>query len=71
MKIIFIKINRYFIANFVKRESQKIGDKAAQQLEEINEQEWLQAAATNPTFDFLKDPEEDIYTLTDGKPFTY
>ena len=55
----------------MKRESQKIGDKAAQQLEEINEQEWLHAAATNPTFYFLKDPEEDIYTLTDGKPFTY
>lgn len=42
-----------------------------QNSEEINEQEWLHAAATNPTFDFLKDPEEEIYTLTDGKPFTY
>ncbi|MGD1809235.1 Z1 domain-containing protein [Dapis sp. BLCC M126] len=41
------------------------------QTEEINEQEWLYAAATNPVFDFLKDPEEDIYTLKDGKPFTY
>lgn len=37
--------------------------------EEIDEQEWLQAAANNPVFDFLKDPEEDIYTLADGKPF--
>ena len=33
---------------------------------DIGEAEWLQAAATNPTFDFLKDPEEDIYTLSDG-----
>ncbi|MEI1373461.1 tetratricopeptide repeat protein [Nostoc sp. UHCC 0926] len=37
--------------------------------EEIDEQEWLKAAASNPVFDFLKDPEEDIYTLADGKPF--
>jgi len=36
---------------------------------DINEQEWLQAAASNPAFDFLKEPEEDIYTLADGKPF--
>jgi hypothetical protein len=37
--------------------------------EEIEELTWLHAAATNPVFDFLKDPEEDIYTLTDGRPF--
>jgi hypothetical protein len=37
--------------------------------EEIDDREWLQAAANNPEFDFLKDPEEDIYTLADGKPF--
>jgi tetratricopeptide (TPR) repeat protein len=36
---------------------------------EIDESEWLRAAATNPAFDFLKNPEEDIYTLDDGKPF--
>jgi hypothetical protein len=36
---------------------------------DIDEREWLRAAATNPAFDFLKEPEEDIYTLTDGKPF--
>ena len=40
-----------------------------QNSEEIDEQEWLKAAANNPVFDFLKDPEEDIYTLSDGKPF--
>jgi hypothetical protein len=33
------------------------------------EQEWLQAATSNPAFEFLKDQEEDIYTLSDGKPF--
>ena len=36
---------------------------------DIDEREWLRAAATNPAFDFLKNPTEDIYTLTDGKPF--
>lgn len=36
---------------------------------DINEGEWLRAAAGNPAFDFLKDPVEDIYTLADGKPF--
>ncbi|MDQ2997565.1 MAG: hypothetical protein M3R61_10980 [Chloroflexota bacterium] len=36
---------------------------------DIDEQEWLRAAASNAAFDFLKDPSEDIYTLSDGKPF--
>jgi hypothetical protein len=36
---------------------------------EIDEQEWLQAAAHNPAFDFLNEPAEDIYSFTDGKPF--
>ncbi len=36
---------------------------------EIGEQAWLRAAAANPAFDFLRDPAEDIYTRTDGKPF--
>jgi hypothetical protein len=34
-----------------------------------DEAEWLQAAANNPAFDFLNDPAEDIYSLSDGKPF--
>jgi len=28
----------------------------------------LKAAAGNPAFDFLKDPAEDIYSLTSGEP---
>jgi hypothetical protein len=36
--------------------------------EEIDEQDWLKAASSNPVFAFLHDPEEDIYTLEDGKP---
>lgn len=38
---------------------------------DIPEQDWLKSASHNPVFDFLKDPEEDIYTLDDGKPFEY
>ena len=37
--------------------------------DEIDEILWLQAASRNPSFAFLTDPEEDIYSLTDGKPF--
>lgn len=37
--------------------------------EEISEREWLRAAATNPAFDFLDDPREDIYGREDGRPF--
>ena len=32
------------------------------------EQLWLQAVSRNPAFAFLKDKEEDIYSLSDGKP---
>ena len=34
-----------------------------------NEMEWLKAPLKNSAFDFLSDPEEDIYTRNDGKPF--
>jgi hypothetical protein len=37
--------------------------------DQINEDEWLYAAAHNPAFDFLKESTEDIYSLQDGKPF--
>lgn len=36
---------------------------------DIDEKEWLRSASVNPAFDFLKEPEEDIYTHSDGKPF--
>lgn len=36
---------------------------------DIDEKEWLRAARTNPAFDFLKEPEEDIYTREDGRPY--
>ena len=36
---------------------------------DIDEKDWLRAARANTAFDFLKAPEEDIYTLADGRPF--
>ena len=37
--------------------------------DEWNETEWLRAAARNPAFAYLKDAAEDIYSVSDGKPF--
>ena len=39
--------------------------------DDLDEQTWLQAIAINPSFAFLHDPEEDIYTLEDGKPVSH
>ena len=36
---------------------------------DVDEREWLRGAATNPAFDFLKEPVEDIYAPNDGQPF--
>ncbi|NES00096.1 MAG: addiction module component [Symploca sp. SIO1B1] len=40
-----------------------------QQDEDIVEETWLLAASRNPVFDDLYDQEEDIYSLSEGKPF--
>jgi hypothetical protein len=37
--------------------------------DELEEDEWLHAIATNSAFNFLNEPSEDLYSLTDGKPF--
>ena len=37
--------------------------------DEGDETEWLRRPQSSPAFDFLSDPEEDIYSLTDGRPF--
>jgi hypothetical protein len=34
-----------------------------------SEQDWLRAAARHTAFADLADPEEDIYSPTDGEPF--
>lgn len=37
--------------------------------ENEEEQNWATYALKNEAFDFLKEPEEDIYSIKDGKPF--
>lgn len=36
---------------------------------DIDEREWLKWLASNPAYDFLRDSDEDIYTLEHGKPY--
>jgi hypothetical protein len=38
-------------------------------VDDWNEDEWLKASLQNSAFEYLRDPEEDIYTVQDGKPF--
>jgi hypothetical protein len=38
--------------------------------DEMDDALWLQAVSSNPAFDFLKEEEEDIYTIEDGEPIT-
>jgi len=38
-------------------------------VDDWDESEWLRAATLSPAFDFLRDPDEDIYTPIDGKPY--
>lgn len=41
----------------------------AEQPDDLEDRQWLRAGASNSAFAFLADPEEDVYTLADGKPF--
>lgn len=34
-----------------------------------DEKLWQYSISKNPAFDFLNEPEENIYTLNDGEPF--
>ena len=39
-------------------------------ISEIEEEKlWMNLISKNPAFDFLSEPEEDIYSLKDGDPF--
>lgn len=33
-----------------------------------NEKAWLYSVSKNPSFDFLNEPEEEVYSLKDGVP---
>jgi hypothetical protein len=35
----------------------------------LEEAEWLRAVSKSPSFDFLREPAEDLYSIEDGKPF--
>lgn len=37
--------------------------------ENDEEKDWANYALKSEAFDFLKEPEEDIYSIRDGKPF--
>lgn len=37
--------------------------------DELSQSAWTKAASANPAFDFLKEAGEDVYSVTDGKPF--
>jgi len=39
--------------------------------DDIQDDVWLKAMSTNDAFSFLNEPEEDIYTLSDGKPMNH
>lgn len=41
------------------------------QEDDITDEEWMKFLSTNPSFDFLKDESEDIYTIHDGKPYKH
>lgn len=36
---------------------------------DISDEQWMEAVTHNQAYDFLKDPNEDIYTLEDGEAF--
>jgi len=38
--------------------------------DDINDTYWLEAISKSQSFDFLKDEEEDIYSIEDGKPLS-
>jgi len=46
-------------------------DKNINKSKDIDEELWLKSISDNHAFDFLNEPDEDIYKLTDGKPFYY
>ena len=37
--------------------------------EQEEEKLWMNSISKNPSFDFLSEPAEDVYSLKDGEPF--
>jgi hypothetical protein len=41
----------------------------AKKISEMEEEKlWMDSISKNPSFDFLKEPEEDLYSQNDGEP---
>ena len=68
-----IKINKTISKQFINKSVQIliIIQDDNEQTDEIDEQLWLKSITENLAFEFLSEQEEDIYSLTDGKPFEY
>lgn len=75
MKTIEIKAKTDKNGNLLISESLNISNKEVRVLIFVDEQEdldelsWLQSLSNNPAFSFISEPEQDIYTCKDGKPF--
>ncbi|WP_288373798.1 hypothetical protein [uncultured Algoriphagus sp.] len=37
--------------------------------DELDEKNYLKFISNNPSLDFLNEPEENVYSIKDGKPF--
>ncbi len=51
-----------------KKQKVKIIILYSEDTDEISDSAWLTSLYSNPAFEFLKNKEEDIYSLKDGKP---
>ena len=63
------KINKQFLNKSVR--ILILFNQEPESTDEIDEKLWLKSISQNNAFNFLNDSEENIYSLTDGKPFKY
>jgi hypothetical protein len=67
-----LKINKTFSKEFFNKSVRVLimfPDKNINKSKDIDEELWMKSISGNHAFDFLNEPDEDIYKLTDGKPF--
>ena len=63
------KINKQFLNKSVR--ILILFNEELESIDEIDKKLWLKSISQNNAFNFLNDSEEDIYSLTDGKPLEY
>ena len=66
LSIAFVKSLKVLLPN----QEIEITVKTLSEPDDLSEQEWLQAMTTNPSFDFLHNEAEAIYSSTDGTQLT-